>query len=169
MLRRSLALALVVAIALLGVPSVTSAAGPRAQATGGQVGGAARTGTGSPIANATVRLRNTGTGQAAGTATTAVNGEFSFKNVPAGNYVVELVDNSGAVIATSAPVSLTGSESVTGVAITATVGKAGVGAVPATGQGSFFRTSTGILILAAAGAGLGVGAWASLTQKSPSR
>jgi hypothetical protein len=133
----------------------------------GQVAGTARTEVGNPIANTSVRLRNTGTGQVAGTTTTAANGEYSFKNVPEGNYVIELVDSNGTVIATSAPVALTSTESVTGVALTATAGKAGVGAVA--GSGHFFTSTAGILLLAAAGSGLVVGVIGATTQKSPSR
>lgn len=168
-MRRLLALALTVAIATIGMPVVSFAAGPRTSGMPGQVAGTARTEVGTPIANATVRLRNTGTNQVAGTATTAANGEYAFKNVPAGNYVIELVDSNGAVIATSAPVSLAASESVTGVALNATVGKAGVGAVSGAGGGAFFTSTAGILLLVGAGGGLVAGIIGATAQKSPSR
>jgi hypothetical protein len=126
------------------MPGVSFAAGPRGTGMPGQVAGTARSEAGAPIANGTVRLRNTGTGQVAATTTTAADGEYTFKNVPAGTYVVELVDNTGAVIAASMPVSLTGTESVTGVALTASVGKAGVGAVSGPGLGRFFTSTAGI-------------------------
>jgi hypothetical protein len=168
-MRRLLALALVVAIGTLGMPGVSFAAGPRSSEVPGQVAGTARTEVGSPIANASVRLRNSGTGQIAGTTTTAANGEYVFKNVPAGNYVVELVDGSGNVLATSVPVSLATSESVTGVALTATVGKAGVGGVSGPGLGRFFTSTAGILRLVGAGGGMVAGVIGATTQKSPSR
>ncbi len=154
-MKRLLALSLACAMVLLGVPGASAAAGPQ---TTGQVAGTAQTTGGNPIANATVRLRNTGTGQLAGTTRTLADGTYSFGNLPAGNYVVELVDANGAVIATSAPVSLaTGAMSVTGVALTAAAGKAGLGAVGATGAGHFFTSTGGIVLLAAVGAGAVVG------------
>jgi hypothetical protein len=168
-MRRVLALALVAAIASLGMPSLSFAAGARATGTTGQVSGAVRTDAGTPIANASVRLRNTGTGQVAGTTTTAANGEYSFKNVPAGNYVIELMDSQGNAVATSMPVTMETSGTVNGVAITAPVGKAGVGAVSQPGLGHFFTSTAGILLLVGAGGGLVAGVIGATTQKSPSR
>jgi hypothetical protein len=166
-MKRFLALSLACAIVLLGVPSASSAAGPQ---TTGQVAGTAQTRGGNPIANGTVRLRNTGTGEVAGTSRTAANGAYSFGNVPAGNYVVELVDANGAVIATSVPVSLaTGSMAVTGVALTAAVGKAGVGAVAGSSTGAFFHSTGGILLLAAAGTVAAVGIYEATKTTSPSQ
>ena len=167
-MRRYLALVLVVAMALLGVPSVTFA-GTGSPVIAGQVSGAARTTGGSPIANATVRLRNSGTGQIAGTTTTGAGGDYSFKTAQAGNYVVELLNSTGAVIATSVPVSLSRSESVNGVALTPASGAAGIGAVPEYGAGSFFKSKAGILLLAGAATGLVAGVIVSSTDKSPSR
>jgi hypothetical protein len=166
-MKRFLALVLTLALVTLGLPTVSFAAGPQ---TSGQVAGTAQTGNGSPIANGTVRLRNTGTGEVAGTSRTAVNGAYSFGNVPAGNYVVELVDANGAVIATSMPVTLAaGSMAVTGVALTTAVGKAGVGAVGASGAGAFFHSTGGILLLAAAGGGAVAGIYAATRTTSASQ
>jgi hypothetical protein len=152
------------------VPSVSLAAGSQVQPAGGQVAGTIRSEAGSPIANATVRLRNTGTGDVVTTSRTAADGRYSFNNVPAGNYVVELVDNDGKVIATSMPVPLaSGSMSVSGVALTATVGKAGVGAVGAAGAGRFFTSTAGILLLAAAGGGIVAGIVGAMESASPSK
>jgi len=169
-MRRLLALSLACAIVALGVPSVSLAAGPQVQSTGGQVAGTARSEAGSPIGNATVRLRNTATGEVASTSRTAANGEYSFGRVPAGNYVVELVDNNGVVIATSMPVSLaTGSMSVTGVALTTAAGKAGIGAVGAMGPGPFFHSTGGLLLLAAAAGGGVVGILGATKTASASK
>lgn len=155
-------------MASLGLPGVSFAA-TGSPVIAGRVSGAARTTGGNPIANATVRLRNTGTGQVAGTATTAASGDYSFKNAQAGNYVVELLGANGAVVATSVPVTLSMSESVSGVALTPAVGAAGVGAVPEYGAGSFFKSKAGILILAGAATGVVAGIIVSRTDKSPSR
>lgn len=166
-MKRFLALALTFAMVTLGLPLASFAAAPQ---TTGQVAGTAQTGAGTPIANGTVRLRNTGTGEVAGTSRTAANGAYSFGNVPAGNYVVELVDANGAVTATSMPVTLaTGSMAVTGVALTTAVGKAGVGAVGASSTGSFFTSKGGILLLAAAGGGAVAGIYAATKTTSASQ
>ncbi len=151
----------------LGVPAAGFAAAPQAK---GQVAGSAQTGGGNPIANTTVRLRNTGTGDIAATSRTAADGSYSFGSVPAGSYVVELVDANGAVIATSAAISLgTGSMSVSGVALTAAVGKAGVGAVAETGVGSLFHTTGGLLLVAAAAGGFVAGAVGATKTTSASQ
>jgi hypothetical protein len=169
-MRKFLSLALVVAIVSLGMPSVSFAAGRGAQQGNGQVMGTARSEAGSPIANATVRLRNSATGDVVATSKTTATGEFSFGNVPTGSYVVELVDGNGAVIATSAAVSLApGATSVTGVALTAAVGKAGVGAVAATGGGHFFTSTGGIVLLAAVGAGVVAGVYFATRTTSASQ
>ena len=168
-MRRLLALALVLAIAGLGVPATTFAATPQAKVVNPQVAGVARSEAGAPIANTTVRLRNTGNGEVVATSKTGADGGYSFKNVPAGNYVIELVDNNGAVVATSMPVSLSGTESVTGVALTAQAGKAGAGAVGGVGVGKFFTSTAGILLLAAAGGGLMAGVVGASSTTSPSK
>lgn len=170
-MRRLLALLLASAIVSLGLPAVSYAAGPQAQPANGQVAGTAQTGAGSPIANATVRLRNTASGDVAATAKTDAGGAYSFGRVPAGNYVAELVDGNGAVIATSMPVSLTsGSMSVTGLALTAANGKAGVGAVgTTTGVRGLFTTTGGILLVAATAGGAVAGIIGATKTTSPSR
>lgn len=165
-MRRLLALALVVAMVSLGVPQVTWAAAPQG---GSQVSGSAKTSTGSPIANATVRLRNTGTGEVAQTVKTNARGEYSFGKVPSGSYVVELLDNNGAVAATSMPVSLAAAQSVTGVALTTAAGATGVGAVGAAGAGHFFTSAAGVLLIVGAAGGIVAGIVASGEDKSPSK
>jgi hypothetical protein len=169
-MRRLLALTLALAMVCLGVPSASFAAGRLGQQEGNRVLGTARSEAGSPIANATVRLRNTATGDVTATSRTAASGEFVFRGVPAGNYVVELVDNNGVVIATSKSISLAaGSMSVTGVALTAAVGKAGVGAVGATGAAHFFTSTGGIVLLAAVGTVAVVGIVAATRTTSASQ
>ena len=169
-MRRFLALALAFAIVSLGVPTTAFAAAPQAKVVNGQVAGTARSAAGTPIANTTVRLRNTGNGEVVVTSKTTASGEYTFKGDPAGNYVVELVDNNGVVIATSMPVSLaTGSMSVTGVALTTAAGKAGIGAVGAMGPGPFFHSTGGLLLLAAAAGGGVVGILGATKTASASR
>lgn len=168
-MKRFLALALALAIVFLGVPGVSSAAGRQASSSS-QVAGTATSQAGTPMANTTVRLRNMATGEVAATSRTSASGAYTFAKVPAGNYVVELVDNNGAVIATSAPVALaTGSMSIQGVALTPAAGKAGVGAVAGTSTGHFFTSTAGIVLLVGAGAGAVAGVVVATRTTSPSR
>jgi hypothetical protein len=148
-MKRFFALALVCALVGLGLPSTTFAA---ARQQNGQISGTARTQGGQALANTTVRIRNVGTGQPAGTAQTSATGEFSFSNLPAGSYIIEIVDANGQVIGTTAALSLTASAtSLTGVAVTASA--SGSGAAAAAAGHSFFKSTGGIVLLAAAGGG----------------
>jgi hypothetical protein len=134
----------------LGVPTASFAAA--AQQSGGQVAGAVRDQGGQPAVNYAVRVRNAGNGQVAGTGTTGPAGEFAFDNLTPGTYVVEVVDGSGRILATSTSIALgTGAMQIAGVAITLTETDAAAAAAAAAG-GSFFTSTTGIVVMAAAGA-----------------
>jgi hypothetical protein len=66
----------------------------------------------SPIPNALLRLRNLTTGQLALGAEADAAGRFEFDPVPAGSYVVELVDDTGRVRAVGQMFSLGPGETV---------------------------------------------------------
>lgn len=90
------------ALALQGRPEIAAAPGG---ATAGvldarfaAVVGAAWQADNSPIPGARVRLRDVSTGRAAGHAVANEAGRFTFENVSAGSYVVELVSESGKVL-----------------------------------------------------------------------
>lgn len=159
-MRRFLALTLAVAIVSLGVPSLSFAAGQQAQVkpVNGHVAGVARDSAGQPVTYHGVRLRDTATGQVVSTSRTSDSGTFLFDNVRAGTYVVELVDDHGAVIALSDSLTLNaGSMSVDGLVIVVGAGKGAAAAIGAAGAGAFFTSTTGILLLGAAGAGAAIG------------
>lgn len=80
--------------------------------------GTAADSTGHALANTTVQLRNVSSGQLVGNATTAANGQFSFPNLPAGTYLVEVVNSSGQIVATSGSVAVSSGWAVTGVNVT---------------------------------------------------
>ncbi len=153
-MKRILALALVVTLVTLGVPT-SSFAGPRLNSS---VAGVAKDSAGKPLANATVRLRNVLTGQLAGTTRTSIAGSFTFENLASGNYVIETLNGAGRVMAASASVDVAPGATVTGVAVTAPA-EAGAqgGTAAAAGGGSFFTSTTGIIVLAAIGAGVVTG------------
>jgi hypothetical protein len=76
----------------------------RPQGTG-QIGGVAKGSDQAPLGGTRVQLRNVSNGQLAGTTTTNNLGEFLFTGLNPGNYVVEVVDAAGRIIATSASLS----------------------------------------------------------------
>jgi hypothetical protein len=170
-MRRILALTLALAIVSLGVPASSSAAGKQVEAksANGRVAGVAKDSAGQPAANRSVRLRDMVTGRAVSTARTNAAGAFAFDNVPAGIYVVEVINDSGSVVALSGSQTLNaGSMLADGLVIILESEKAAA-AIVAAGGGSFFSSTTGMLILAAAGAGAVVAIVAVTHDKSPSK
>lgn len=143
MLRRVLSLALSLGLVLCAIPNA-SAAGAM-----GRISGVAMSSNGEQFAGQVARLRSLDRGQIAAVTTTSGSGGFSFSDVNAGSYLVELVSN-GAVVGTSAPVTLT-AQTMTLDRVMATAA-----AVPAAAQGSnnytggSFWTSKWFMISAAA-------------------
>ena len=164
-MKRFFALALVAAIVTLGVPAASFAA----PLNTGTISGIARTADGAVLANVTVPCRNIGTGAVVGTTTTNAAGAFTFSNLSAGSYVVELVDNGGKIIGAGPTVSLNGNQmTVNGVAVTGNTAAYGAAAGAAAGGASFFKSKAGILILAAAGGGT-IAAILATRDSSPSK
>jgi hypothetical protein len=84
---------------------------------------------GGPVPNATVRLRHIESGRVAATTTADCSGVFAFAGVPVSTYVVEVVSPGGAIVGTSAPISLAaGAMAASGVTV-------GVSAIAARGAG----------------------------------
>ena len=166
-MRRILALALVVALVMIGVPTA-SFAGPRATSS---VAGMAKDTAGRPLANTTVRLRNVMSGQLAATARTSVGGTFAFENLASGNYIVEAVNAAGRIAATSSSIDLAPGMARTGVAVTAPADMvaAGQAGAAAAAGGSFFSSAAGIVLLTAIGAGVVAGVWLATDDDSPSK
>src|SRR2546425_4953361 len=99
--------ALVAAATLMVTTFLVSETAPAAQVSGiisgyGSVDG-------KPVRNATAVLREIPSGQLAASTACDNSGIFAFVGVPAGTYVVELVCSGGALMGTSAPVTLVGS------------------------------------------------------------
>jgi hypothetical protein len=152
-MKRLLALTLAAAMVLVSLPAPLAAAGkPQGN---GQIGGTARGTDQQPLRGYTVRVRNVGSGQLAATQQTNSAGEFLFTGLNPGNYVVEIVDPTGRIIATSAQLSLTaGAMTISGVAITATAAGELAAAGAAGGLGAFFTSTAGIVLIAGVGAGI---------------
>jgi len=157
MIRRALALTLATALVLMAIPTPTFA-----QAPDGQISGTAHNHAGQTLANTTVRVRSIANGQIVGTTTSNASGAFSFTGLPAGQYVVEVVNASGAVVGSSSTITLaTGAMVASGVSITTAALVAG---------GSFFGSTLGILTLAGIGGGIaGITVAATRGTASPSR
>ena len=173
MLKRVLASILTVALVGASIPAF--AAGPKAKQgeRSGRISGVALDAQKKPLVNVTARLRNVDTGQLVGETKTNARGEYTFTDLNPGRYVVEIVNDKGDIIGTTAAVSLTvGAMTATGVTVTATaaagaIGAGAAGAAAAAG-GGFFTSTAGIIVLAAAGAGI-AGGVAIAANASPSR
>ncbi len=154
-MKRALALALIAAMVVGALP--TPAQAKPGQATSGTINGKASDRRGEPLGVCNVRLRNVATGNLVQTVGTDSAGQFAFNNVPIGDYIVEIVDSAGKLIATSAPVTITSSGPVvTGVSVVSPeeVHQGCVAAVLLpTEQGRFFTSTAGIVVLVAAAAG----------------
>jgi hypothetical protein len=140
---------LIIAMAGVGGPTSLLAA---AQQTG-SISGTAADASNQSLAKQTVRARNVSNGQVAGTAQTNAAGQYSISGLQPGQYIIEIVDAQGAVVATSGTVTLSaGSLAATGVLVTSKVTAAGLGAGIVGGTaGSFLTSATGLSILAIAG------------------
>jgi hypothetical protein len=161
-----LALALTLVAALVALPTTPVAADE--DVVGGSVSGVAAHSRGFALGNYTVRIRNVDSGQLAGTTRTDAAGQYSFANLPAGSYVVELTNRNGAVIGTSPVVALARGASVAGVSVVPSA--AATGAVAdGVGRGNFFRSTSGIVVMAAAVGGIGALAYNLKDDASPSK
>ena len=147
--------ALTLAVALVGVPLPAGAA---ARQQTGSLAGIAKDAGGQPLPNYSVRLRNVANGQLAGDTKSDDKGAFIFTGLAQGNYVIEVVDAAGRIIATSTSISVAAGAAITGVAVTVSAaGAAAAAAAAGGGIGAFFTSTSGILLLAAAGAGVTAG------------
>ena len=99
---------------------------------------------GEHLAGQVARLRSLDNQGDAVTITTITtgSGEFSFSGVNAGSYVVELVSN-GAVVGTSAPVTLTSQSMTAGNVLDHGLGGSAAAVGPGSGGGSFWTSTLG--------------------------
>ena len=85
----------------------------------GVISGVVFTPEGEPLANTGIRARNLLTGEIGGSTTTGPGGEYAM-NVSPGSYVLEILDDDGVVIATSAFISAAAGTTVTTATVAAT-------------------------------------------------
>ena len=130
----------------------------------GSVAGTAQDANNAIMSGVKVQLRNADTGALVDTTTSAANGGFSFTGLPAGNYVVEIVNASGQIVGASASIAVTAGATITGITVAASA--AGAAAAAAAGGFAAFFTSTagiltGIAVIGAVAAGVVIAANAS--------
>jgi Carboxypeptidase regulatory-like domain len=103
---------LVSAVVCLSTPATLSRAQPAASAGRATIVGYLWSADSAPIASATLRLRDLGSGRVVLTATSNQTGEFTFSAADEGTYVIEYVDESDRVVAVGSPFSVTAGETV---------------------------------------------------------
>jgi hypothetical protein len=157
-MKRTLVTAVIASLAL--APALIAA--PQAQ--NASVAGKATECTGQAIANAPAQLRDLTSGRTAGRTTTADDGTFTFTGVLAGRYVVEVLDGTQQVRATSSTVGVAAGAVITDVSV-----RQGNCAVAAAGGG---LSTAAIFGIAAAAATASIGGITMITNDSdasPSR
>lgn len=149
MLQRALALVLSLAIVVCANP-ILFAAG-----AAGQVSGVATLQSGEQLAGQVARLRSLDEGHVAAVTMTTGSGKFSFTDVNAGSYVVEILSN-GAVVGTSTLVTLNSrAMTVENVMVTANAAPAAaLSPLALLGGGSFWTSTFGLITAAALAAGV---------------
>ena len=114
-----------------------------------------------------VQVRNTTTGEIAGSSITGETGEFLIPGLPGGSYVIEVLDSAGKLLGISTPVT-----AAPGMTATASVMALAPGTAAAGGSGlSIFGLGpvTSMTVLAAASAAAITGVVATRPDASPSR
>jgi hypothetical protein len=132
-----------------GGAAAATRSGAVAPSAVGSVEGFARDYNREPVANAQVRLRDLATGLVAGETRASTRGEFKFADVPAGTYVVEVLDGRGRPVGVGNVITV--GPGVTKGALVA----ASAGTAAARGAGKFSFGSAAIAATSAA-ASLGI-------------
>jgi hypothetical protein len=156
-------------VRLAGAQDVAQSVPPAAPA-GSTVSGSALRTDFKPLPAATVRLRQfEGNGAVLASARTGPSGEFAFSGVPAGNYLIELVDFSGKLVGMAPPFVVAGQGPVV-----VSVMASGLGVTAASAAGGGFSLfglgpTASLAVLGAAGAAAVTAVVATQPDASPSR
>lgn len=125
----------------------------------------------------TVQIRSVETGQVVATTKSDAKGAFTVGGLPTAAYVIEVVNQAGAIVATSSAIGVTAGATVT-VTVTASVAAAVAGttaaaaaAAAAAGAGAAAGISTAVIVTAVAAAAGVTGAVVAANQgeASPAR
>jgi hypothetical protein len=128
----------------------------------GKISGVARDAQNQVLPGVKVQLRNVDTAQLVATTNASATGAFEFTGLNPGNYIVEIVDDSGKIIGLSPLTALAAGGAITGLMVSAA-------AAAAAGGGAFFASTAGILLLVGIGAGVTAGVIAATNDASGSR
>ena len=137
------------AVPLMAAPVMSEARGGGVQTAvaTGAINGTVQSSAGQTLPNYTVQVRNLKTGQLAGTTTSNAAGSFSFAGLSPADYVVEVVNEAGAIVGSSAAVTL-----AAGATVTVTVSAMAAAAIATAAAGGI---STALVVTTiAAGAGI---------------
>jgi len=166
-MRKFASIAVIVALAMAGVPSAALAASQGA-AQSAAVAGTVRRANARVVPDANVQIRNVENGDVAGRTTTDDAGTFAFAGLAPGNYVVEVVDAAGKVLGVGTPFSLTA-----GGTASASIILAGSGTTAAASSGGFSLFGLGpvstLAVLGAASAAAVTAVVATRPDASPSK
>ena len=158
-----------VGIVMVAIMLALAVAANAGQGTG-RIAGTARNAQDQILPNVKVQLRNVDTGQLVATTRAAGDGRFEFTGLNPGNYVVEIVDDSGKIIGFSPSMALASGGVIAGMSIAASAAGALAGAAAAGGAaGAFFASTGGILLLAGIGVAVTAGVISIAKEASPSR
>jgi hypothetical protein len=141
---------------LMAAPAARHAAragGGQAQAATGAINGTAQSSAGQTLANYTVQLRNLETGQLSGVTTSNAAGSFSFAGLNPANYVVEVVNQAGVIVGSSAAIPVAAGATVA-VTVSATAAAAIAGAAAAGGAAAGGISTAVVVTTVAAAAGI---------------
>jgi hypothetical protein len=165
---RTFAFTLALALTTLAIPSPARAVQPLTIGDG-LIAGVAQSQSGQIMAGTTVRIRNLGNQQVVNYTTSHADGRFSISGLPAGMYLVEVLDANGRVVGTSSLTSLDSSRmQVRDARVTAQQQNQNQAA--AASGGSFFTSTAGIVTLVAIAGGVAaVTIAATRGTASPSR
>src|SRR5260370_163489 len=97
--------------------------GAQAPAATGAINGVAQSSAGQTLSNYTVQLRNLQTGQLSGVTTSNAAGSFSFAGLNPASYVVEVVNQAGVIVGSSAAIPVAAGATVA-VTVSATAAAA---------------------------------------------
>lgn len=174
-LAAAVSFAMLAQVAPLAAAPAARVAGIQAQAATGAINGTAQSSAGQTLSNYTVQLRNLQTGQLAGTTTSNTAGSFSFAGLNPANYVIEIVNEAGVVVGSSASIAVAAGATVT-VTVSATAAAAiaatgaAAGAVAAAGGAAAAGVSTAIVVTTVAiAAGIAGAVAIAVNDSSPSR
>ena len=132
------------------------------------VTGTARGANTQALPKAMIQIRSTKTGDLFGTTVTNETGEFFFSNVPDGDYVVEVVDESGKILGIGTPFSVAGN---TAVSTSVTASASGAAGAFSSGGFSLFGMGpvTSMVVIGAASAASVTAVVSTRSNASPSR